>query len=242
MDYTDTTRKLRIRIDTHHCRLSEAETGKLLDSLDGLGRQVANFPVADLHILVEGNSRSNDYSIKTTLILPGTTIVGNDHDPVLHAAFERSLAGLLENVRAYKDRLGQVPERQKQEEGTHLAVEPNPMPDPRAVEEAVDAGDYPAFRTATFGYEEGVRRRVGRWVERYPKISARIGRGLELDDIIEEVFLSAFEGFRTRPHDVRFADWLVSLIDPAVKELMRPGSEELDNIRMARTAREAVQR
>jgi len=236
---TNGASKLQVKIDTHHCRLSPAEKDRLLTSLDGLGRQVAHFPIADLHVLIEFNNRNNDYSVKTTLILPGTTLVGNDHDTVHHAAFERCLGSLLENVHAYKDRLGRVPERQKQQEGTHQQLEPNPPPDPRAIDEAVEAGDYSTFRTATFGYDEGIRRATGRWVERYPDMDASIGHGLTVDDIIEEVFLMAFEGYPSRPRAIRFADWLVGLVDAAVKELQRHGSEELENIRMARTARAA---
>lgn len=236
---TNGASNLQVTIDTHHCRLFSAEKDKLLSSLDGLGRQVAHFPIADLHVLIEFNNRNTDYSVKTTLILPGTTLVGNDHDTAYHAAFERCLAGLVENVRAYKERLGRVPERQKQQEGTHHQLEPNPPPNPQAIEEAVEARDYSAFRAATFGYEEGIRQAAGRWVERYPEMDASIGHGLTVDDLVEEVFLMAFEGYPSRPREIRFADWLVGLVDAAIKELQRHGPEELENIRMARTARAA---
>src|SRR5215208_7218577 len=106
---------LRVQIDTHHCQLRPAEVDRLHADVDGLARQVDKFPVADLHILVEYNNRSNDYSVKTTLILDGATLVASDHDLVMHAGFLRCLDSLLENVRAYKDRLGQVPERQRAE-------------------------------------------------------------------------------------------------------------------------------
>jgi len=239
MDYTDETDNLRVRIDAHHCTLSEAEISKLLGDLTSVGRQVANFPISDLHIVVEYNNRSNDYSVKTTLILPGATLVSNDHDLVLSAAYERCLDSLVENIHAYKDRLGQVPERQKHEEGTHQDLEPNPVPDPAAIDATVAAGDYTAFRNATFGYEDGIRRRVGRWVERYPDVAARIGGAIKIDDIVEEVFLTAFEGYEARPKEVRFADWLVGLIDPAVKEMQQHGEQELENVAMARLARAA---
>jgi hypothetical protein len=241
MDYTDETNHLRVRIDTHHFTLSQAELDKLLTGLDGLGRQVANFPISDLHLLIEFNSRGNDYSIKTALILCGARLVANDHDLVLSAAFERCLDSLIENVHAYKDRLGQVPERQKHQQGTHQDLEPNPPPDSEAVERALAEGDYAGFRSAMFGYEEGVRKRVGRWVERYPEVNGRIDAGLKIEDLVEEVFLTAFENYESRPKDIRLGDWLLGLIDPAVKELQRNGTAELENIRMARAARVAQQ-
>jgi len=234
-------RKLNVQFDAHHFELTQAEIDKLQTDTDSLARQVAHFPYADLHVLAEHNARSNDYSVKLTLRLSGADLVGNDHDPSLHAAFERCLSGLEENVRAYKDRLGNLDERAKHEKGTLQEVEPSVDPDPAAVEKAVRDGDYSAFRTATFGYEESVRKRAGRWVERYPEVQARIGRGLEIADVVEEVFLTAFEQYDDRPTGVRFGDWLEGLIDPAVRELHKHGDQELENINLARSARAAEQ-
>jgi ribosome-associated translation inhibitor RaiA len=232
--------RLNVQFDAHHFTLTQPEMDKMLSDVDSLGRQVENFPVADLHVLIEYNSKNNDYSVKLSLILPGGTLVGNDHDLQIHPAFERCLSGLEANVRAYKDRLGQVEERQKQEKGTHQDLEPTVDPEPAVVEAAVREGDYAAFREATFGYEEGVRRRVGRWVQRYPDVEARIGHGLLIDDLVEEVFLMAFDEYERRPAGLRFGEWLDNLVDPAVKALRGRPDEELENIRLARTARVAA--
>ena len=62
-----------------------------------------------------------------------------------------------------------------------------------------------------------------------------------LDDLVEEVFLCAFEGYSSRPKEARLGNWIEGLIDPAVKELQRNGHDELENIKMARTARAARQ-
>ncbi len=230
---------LRVHIDTHHCQLSPTESDKLDTDLESLRRQVEHFPAADLNVLIERNARSNDFSVKLSLLLPGATLVGNDHDPAMHAAFERVLSGIEENVRAYKDRLGNVAERQKHEKGTHQELEPSLDPNLGALDAAVRDGDYTAFRTATFPYEEAVRKRAGRWVERYPEVQARIGKGLEIADVVEEVFLTAFEQYPRRPAGLRLGDWLESLIDPAVREIQAHPDAELENINLARTARVA---
>jgi ribosome-associated translation inhibitor RaiA len=242
MKYPDEKTEPRLVFDAHQCKLSEADRERMKMALSSLGRQVEHFPVSDVHVLVEHNARSNDYSVKITLVLPGTTLVGNDHDAQLHLAFDRCLIGLEENVRAYKDRLGQVPERQKQEKGTHQEVQPDHLPDQAPIDAAVAADDYAAFRAATVAYEEPVRKRVGRWLERYPGVNARIGKGLEVADVVEEVFLDAFEGYAGRPKEARFGDWLGSLIDRAVRELNGAHRDEtLENVRLVRTAREAEQ-
>jgi len=231
----------RIQFDLHQCTLADAVLDKMRENLDNVLRRVEHFPVADVRVLISWNHRNNDYSVKVSLILPGDTLVGQDHDQAVHAAFDRCLMGLEENIRAYKDRLGQVPERQKQEKRTSQDLAPTPPPDPAAIDQAIRDANYAAFRTATFGYEEPVRKRVGRWIDRYPDIDGRIGQGLEVADIVEEVFLMAFEEYESRPADIRFGDWLESLIDPAVKALQHHPDEELENINLVRSARLAEQ-
>jgi ribosome-associated translation inhibitor RaiA len=231
--------RMRILFDAHQCQLSQEEMAQMRLRLGSLLEQVEAFPLSDVHVHVERSSRSSDFAVKITLILPGETLVGNDHDPFLLAAFDRCLVGLEENVRAYKDRLDRVPQRQKVEKGTRQEVGASMPPDGGAIERAVRDGNYTAFRTATLSYEEALRKRAGRWIERYPAVQARIGKGLTLADVVEEVFLAAFEGFDHRPLDIRFGDWLEALIDPAVKALHNRSDEELENINLVRSALEA---
>jgi len=239
MKQPNPSEKMRILFDAHQCQLSEQEMAHMRQQLDSLVLQVEAFPLSDVRVLVEYNNRSNDYSVKISLILPGDTLVGNNHDPFVLAAFEGCLMGLEENIRAYKDRLGQVPERQKIEKGTHQDLEPTVQPDGDAIDRAVAGGDYTAFRTATLPYEESLRKRAGRWVERYPDVQARIGKGLEINDIVEEVFLTAFEEYEKRPRQQRLGGGLGRQIDPAIRTLQHRGEEELENINLARSAVEA---
>jgi len=237
----DETSGFRLQIDAHHYQPSPAEIERLTAEINEMARQLDAFPVSDFHVLIERNNRSNDFSVKVTLILPGTTLVGNDHDPALHAAFERCLASLTENVRAYKDRLGRVEDRQKVEKGTYQDLMPAPAPDDVALAGAVENGDYAAFRAALLVYEEALRKRAGRWIERYPEMDAQIGRRLEVADVVEDVFLIAFEQYPRRHQELRLGEWLEGLIDPAVKALRAGGDEELENVNMARSAVEAEQ-
>jgi ribosome-associated translation inhibitor RaiA len=235
----DDTSSFRLQIDAHQCRLSDAELARLRAEVNELASQVDAFPVSDFHVLIEHNNRSNDYSVKVTLVLPGTRLVGNDHDPALHAAFERCLASLTENVRAYKDRLGRVEARQKAEKGTIQEVLPGPAPDEAAVRDAVDNDDYAAFRAALLVYEEPLRKRIGRWIERYPDVNAAIGRTLTVSDVVEEVFLLAFEEYPRRRRELRLGEWMEGLIDSAVRALRDGGDEELQNVNRSRSAVEA---
>lgn len=230
---------LRIFFDAHHCQPTEQELADLSDALDPLARQVGDFPTADCRVVIEHRPRTNEYAVKLSLLLPGESLVTSDHDQVIHPAFERALASLEDLVKAYKERLGQVEDRRKREAGTVQDVIPDMPLDAAKLDAAVDAGDFAAYRAEVAGYEDALRVRVGRWVERYPAVQGRMGRGLETVDIADAVFLAAFEAHPSRPPGVRYGEWLEGLIDPAVKAFEQHPDEELENVNMARTAADA---
>lgn len=230
---------LLVTFVAHECRPAPAVLDELRAGLDGLAKQVAQFPTHDLRVVIEGKARTNEFVVKLSLILPGRTLACSDHGPTLPAAFEKCVDVLVENVKAYKDSLGQVPERQKAEKGTHQPLLPVAPIDVAAVSAAVEAGDYSAFRAALAPYEDGLRVRVGRWIERYPVVQGLIGRKIEAIDVAEAVFLAAFDEYDRTPSGERFGDWLESLIDPTVRAFERRPDEELENVNMARSAADA---
>ena len=89
-----------------------------------------------------------------------------------------------------------------------------------------------------FAFEGPLRERVGRWIERYPQVAAQLQEQVYLEDIIEEVFLTAFDEYNHRPEAIAFGEWLENLIDPAVRLVSKGEDEELDNISFARTLKE----
>jgi hypothetical protein len=76
------------------------------------------------------------------------------------------------------------------------------------------------------------------WVQRRPEAQARLGRELRMGDIVEEVYLNAFEQFTRRPTAVRLSEWLGGLIDLSISVLLRHPSEEAEVASMARTLRD----
>jgi DNA-directed RNA polymerase specialized sigma24 family protein len=101
---------------------------------------------------------------------------------------------------------------------------------------AIAAQDYAAFRAAVAPYEEWLRLRAGRWVERYPDAQARMNRDFDVLDLMEGVFLSAFENYEHRHAEVPFHTWLDGLIDPTVKAFVHDPYHARENVNMARTA------
>jgi ribosome-associated translation inhibitor RaiA len=241
MQPTASPRQMRTIFDVHQYDLSAGERRRLEDGLDGLARMVGNFPVADLHIMIEGNARSNDVSVKLTLILPGNPLVTNDHDAVLTVAFDRCLTALADLVQGYKAKLGGDDERNKLEKGTAHDLLPTRNIDLGAVDRAVAAGDYAAFRGAMLPFEDPIQARAGRWVQRFPEYEARIGRDVKMSDVTEAIFLTAFDEYEARPEGLHLSEWLENLIDPAVKALMTRTAAEKENINLARSAMNATQ-
>jgi ribosome-associated translation inhibitor RaiA len=237
MNFSDQSYNLLVNLDMKHCELSPDELNKMEAMLSPLSQMVRNFPISKLHVLISYRHRTTDYAVRTSLILPGDTLVSSDHHLQAHTAFEHCIANLVREVQRYKDRLGAVPEQAKQREGTHHELIPTIPPDAEAVAAAVENRDFAAFRTATSGYEEPVTALVGRWVERYPDVAARLGRDLHISDIVEDVFLIAFEAYEHRPRDIRFGEWLGRHINTAIKAMANHREDEMENVNMARLAR-----
>lgn len=238
MTYSDESYNLRIELATKGCELSAPELEKMQGDLDSLSRVTKDFPVSDLHITVIYHHRSHDYHVKTSLVLTKKTLFTGDRDVLVHPAYERCIRKLVKKVVAYKDRMAQGDERSKLEVGTHHDVLPTREPDAAVLEQTVQDADYSAFRAATDGYDEPIRKRIGRWIQRYPALEAALDDALTIDDIVEEVFLNAFERFSSRPEAVPLGEWLDQLIDPSIKDLLKNPDEELENINFARTLRE----
>jgi hypothetical protein len=69
-------------------------------------------------------------------------------------------------------------------------------------------------------------------------VQEKVGTDLAIADVVEAVFLNAFERYDGRPRDVRFGRWLETLIDGSVKGLLRNPDEVLENVSVARTLRD----
>jgi len=236
--FPDTTYNLRIELDTHNCELSPAEIEHFEQGLQPLRKPVEKFPVSDLYITVSFQPRSNAYRVNTALVLSGRTLAAGDLEQNAYTAFERCVRKLVRRLEHYHADLDDEAERAKQEKGTHQEVLPEREPDGKALNLAIEEQDYAAFRRKMDVYEEPIRKRIGRWVTRYPEIDARIGDDLRLADMVEEVFLNAFERWDDRPREVRLGEWLEQLIDPSVRLLAEHPSRELENIEFVRSIRD----
>ena len=238
-EFPDQTYNLKIELEEKGCELTPAEVEQMEGDLDGLSKLTAEMPVSDLHVTIAFFKHSGEYHVKTTLITPGKQLFTGEHDTVAHAAYQRCVRKLVQKLRNYKDRMEtHNGERGKYVEHTLRELDPEWLPNLHTLESAVDGGDYAAFRKEMSGFDEPLRDRVGRWVQRYPEVDAEIGDRLPIADICEEVYLNAFERFPERPVEMRLGDWLESLVDPGIRSLLRHPDEEMEAVSFARTLRE----
>jgi hypothetical protein len=230
---------LRVEITTKGCEVPPDERARLQSSLAALAGSINGFPDPSLTGRVVFHPRSEQYNVKFKLKLPGRTLFIRDEDPYLDLALQRSLLKLTQKAEAYKEhpdpQAVTVAERRATLDNDVVAPE-DPEVGPLAA--AAAAGEYRPFRTALAVYEEWLRKRVGRLVLRHPEAEARVGKELRLGDVVEEVYLIAFEGFTTRPTNVRLSQWLEGLIEPSLRALMDHSEEEEMAASLARTVRE----
>ncbi len=238
MAFPKQAHNLRIELDTKNCELSPAALAKYEAGLEPLRDPVKKFPVSDLYITIAYQPRSQIYRVKTVLVLPGRTLAAADIDRYAYTAYERCIRKLIRKLLAYQESMSAIDELTKYQKGTQHAVVPEQEPDVQAMEAAVRNADYSAFREAAYVYEAPLRNRIGRWVERYPEMERMLGSEFTLADMVEEVFLNAFERYDERPNNVPLGEWLEQLIDPSLKLLAENPDEEWENIQFARTLRE----
>ncbi|HVX13137.1 MAG TPA: hypothetical protein VHC22_18275 [Pirellulales bacterium] len=230
--------ELRIQLATKHCTLSPKTIAKMEANLGTLRTRAEQFPINDLYVTVTRFSRTGDYHVKTSLVLTGRTLFTGDRDVQVHPAFLRCVRKLVSKLDGYIEALGNRPAIAKLENGTNHPVVPTAALDGKEILRSVQDGDYAAFRRAADAYDEPLRRRVSRWLNRYPQLVARLGDELSIDDAVEEVFLNAYERFDERPQAVRLGDWLEDLIDPSMRVLLDRPDEERMSIGLAKTLQE----
>jgi len=234
MTYRDQSYDLAVHYETNGVDLPERVKGLFDEDLDRLATILRRGPSAHLHVDVVHHARTGDYHIKTSLrIAKSKPFFTGDRDVLPSPAFKRCVHKLIRKVEAHRRRMEHI-HPTAADRGPHVlaAIEPE-WP---AITAAVEEGDYAAFRRALSVYEDGLAQRVGREIERFPTAAMALGDELLLSEVVEEVFLNAFEEFAAgAPKGVALSIWLEGLIAPSIRALLEHPETEKENIAFART-------
>jgi len=222
-------------LDVEGFKPTEAETLNITSEVDRIRPLIEEFPTQILHINLEYNSNSQEYEVKLALVLPGQTFATGDVSKAWEPSLEKSVHKMIRRIEHYKSAMSGEPEQARIAAGTTMEVEPNRRMNGKQVVTAVESGNYTEFRKAMYPIESSLRDRVGRWVQRYPQIQAKIGTRFTIADIVEETFMLAFDQYEHWPSEMFFGQWVESLIDPAMKAIARDPEGELEVISFQRT-------
>ena len=226
MKTADQGHALRIVLDTKDCELTPAELQQMEKNLHTLRELIADFPVSDLHVTVVHHPKSDDYHVRTTLALPGRRLFTGERQPIAHPAYERCIHKLIKKVGAYKEEMSLRGDAAKEAKGTRQTVAAIAELDVAALSQAIDNDDYLEFRRQMDVFEPALSERIGKWMGNYPAIQAQFSWPISVGDIVEEVFVNAFDQFDRRAHNVPPGDWLESLIDPSVQAILQSPDDE----------------
>ena len=128
MRFSDESYDLRIETDAGNITISPVEQEKMDTDLGTLRKMVAKFPAPELKLEIS-NQTPSIVRVGAGLRLAGRTLFAAGEANTLHAAWDWAIRRLIDKVRAYKDQLGHVPERQKEAEGTLHEIVPSMPPD-----------------------------------------------------------------------------------------------------------------
>lgn len=230
---------MHTNLETINCSLRRSEIEAMEDGLVPLEAVAGSFPYADVQVTVSYSSKSEEYHVRTSLKVPGRMLFTGEHDSVALPAYDRCIRKLVRKVEDYQRKVeAKNDTRPRLAAGTRPAMDSAELPSLERLEKALGAQDYEQFREELSGFDEPVRRRIGRWIQRYPELDRTFGEFLPIEDMLEEVMLTAFERYESRPVVLRIGDWLESLIDPAMRSFLRHPGEESETLSFARTLHE----
>lgn len=220
---------------------TDGEREHIETEVDHIRPLVKDFPTQLLHINLEYNTHSEEYEVKLALVLPGQTFATGDVSQAWEPSLEKSVFKMIRRIEHYKATMSGEPEQARIAAGTTMEVEPNRRMDGQQVVGAVADGNYTEFRKAMYPIEASLRDRIGRWIQRYPQIQAKIGKRFTIADIVEETFMMAFDRYQDWQPEMFFGQWIETLIDPAMKAIARDPEGELETISFQRTWNEMEQ-
>jgi hypothetical protein len=234
MTYRDQSYDLAVQYDAHGFELDDDQKARFDEDLDRLATILRRGPAATLHVDLVRHARTGDIHVKTTLRIDrGPAFFTGERGRLPSPAFKRCVHKLIRKVEEFRRRA----EQQRQDVAQRSPrVRSEVEPDWATIANAVEDADYVTFRRAVHPYEDSLHLRVGRAIERFPEAAAVLGDRILISEVVEEVFLNAFEGFADGLRSkLTLSAWLESLIEPSIEALLADPETEKENVAFVRS-------
>lgn len=223
MRYTRHQNRFRLNLDLQATELHGDDLAELEQILLPLEQWASGAP-AELMMSIAPDEKDGGFQVKASLIVNGETLYVAEQTDGINEAVSRCVEQLGEQLRSQSASSDQTPHHQRKP----LAAD--------ALQTAVRAGDYSAFRKAVSVYEEPIRKKIELWAAEHPEILAQVGGHQPPADVLEEVFVRAFEHYERISHR-HPGHWLDESFNAVVESLLHHAGTGKRNIGSTQTDR-----
>lgn len=231
-----------LQVDAENFQLSNDDLEQIRADCSDLDPLLVEFPTLRVLLNILHYERSNAYESKLSIVTPGQTISTRETAGSWNAAFNACLQKAHRRVKHYREIMQQQQADVPAYDAISGTVDPTQQLDGAVVSQAIESDDYLSFRKAMWPLEPALRRRVSEWLRRYPDLESMIladdDAAFSTADLVEEVFMLAFDQYGKWPREMFFGQWIETLIDPALENFANDPAGEAEKINYIRSALE----
>ena len=227
---------LRTHVEVRHFSPRHGDIEVMRDRLAPLSAATKSFPFANLQVTISFLLPAEEYYVKARLALPGRVLLTGEHDSVMMPPYECCVRKLVHKAELHRLRDGATAKV-----AAPISADKNRssnQPNDERLRRAYGKDDCQEFFAELAGHRHTILSHVREWVRRRVGITIDASDERVLDDLVDEVMLSAFERYESRPSSLRIGDWIEILIDPALRSMLGRPDEPNEAVSYARSLRE----
>lgn len=225
---------LRTHLETKHYTLRRGEIDAMRERLQSLTEVTRDYAFANLHLAISYCESSDEFHVRGRLGLPGRVLLTGEHDAILLSPFDLCVEKLVRKV--------EIDRKRRREGARAKAAQTAASADLVALDgrlnDAFARAEFWAFWATLKELQPVIEGRIRRWVATRVGAETRLLDPLVIDDLVDEVILTALSRYESRPTAMFLDAWLGILVDPAMRNMLRRPHESNDVVSYARSLRE----
>lgn len=224
---------LRTHLESRHYTLRRGEIDAMRERLQSLMPITREFAFANLHLAIFYSELMDEFHVRGRLGLPGRVLLTGEHDSILLPSYDLCIEKLV--------RKAEIDHKRRNEGGRFRNIKAAP-PDlenqDARLTEAFAQGDFWGFWSTLKELQPVVVGRIRRWLAGRVGLETRLLDALVMDDLVDEVILTALSRYESRPRAMFLDAWLGILVDPAMRNMLRRPRESNEAVGYERSLRE----